>query len=442
MGRNLINSDETLELACVVKTICEKYKIEQDELCVLPPADATIGLTERVKFKKRIPIEVPIPWEIAPKHGKPFLRLFKQRSIIPDEYGHSELKMHKLEMGLGEFELEACESRPVDEDGNRTIQFWYWNGAQDYYIMGGRALYFIRQKDLYGFIKTLKTWDKNQHKDIDPPVLPTEMLVEIFNNSVGFLLKGKEMKSQYKKYRIPYKRGVLLCGRPGCGKTLTCKWLREMCTKSGLSYRIISMENYREALQRGRVRSLFKLPGQQAGIIFFDDMDIMVQNRKESVNAHELSTFLSELDGLEPTEGIVYVFTTNYIAELDEAFVRPGRIDLWLPFHPPTDKLRKQFVETKFDTEILEGADIKDLVERTKDYTFAEMEEIRKLFCMDLIDEKELNVKRTFKTFDKHRKEFAQRAEIKGFGSLDDDGDDDYGDVPDIFESAPWRRYL
>ena len=331
--------------------------------------------------------------------------------------------MDKLEFGLGEFELQ----------GDRAIQFWAWHGAGDCYSWSSRSNYFIRKKDFFSFTKILKRLEKDEIKDVDPPILPTEMLVEIYNNTIGFLLKGKSKQEQYVKHKIPYKRGVLFCGSAGGGKTMTCKWLRELCMTKKLAYRIITMEDYCEALNRSRVRSLFKLPRQKPGIIFFDDMDIMVRDRKKSSNAHELSTFLSELDGLEPTEGVVYVFTTNYIEELDEAFVRPGRIDLWLPFHPPSNELRRKFIEQKFDPEVLKIVDVENLIERTKEYTFAEIEEIRKLFCMDIIDSKGLDVEKTFKTFNKHRQEFAKRAEIKGFGSLDDDKNE-YENEPSVLD--------
>jgi hypothetical protein len=48
---------------------------------------------------------------------------------------------------------------------------------------------------------------------------------------------------------------------------------------------------------------------------------------------------------------------------------------------------------------------------------------------MDLIDEKELDIEKTFATFDKHRKDFEERAQIMGFNKLEDDDDDEeYGD--------------
>ena len=227
-----------------------------------------------------------------------------------------------------------------------------------------------------------------------------------------------------------YSNGII---SHNCGKTLSCRWLRELCEQNNLAYRIITMEEYHEAARHGRARTLFRLRGKRNGIIFFDDMDVMVKDRKKT-GGTELSTFLSELDGIEPTEGVVYIFTTNYIKELDEAFVRPGRIDLWLPFHLPTRKLRRKFIEQRFDDALQPHINVDDILKRTKDYSFAELEEIRKLFCIDLIDEKEINVDGTFKIFDKHRKDFEERS-IIGFSKLEDAEDEDneyeiYGDEP------------
>lgn len=438
MEENLIRTEETLEFACVVKTICDEYDVDPQALRIFPPANNVLSLSNQVRFKKRLVIKIPIPKKIAPKtlSANPHLRISSLRNAAPDPhslYGSSSdhSQLGRLGIGLGEFELTTS---------NKKIRFWVWNGAQDYYIFGGQGAYFVHQDDVLALTFFIKRAQRRNRRPVETPILPSEMMNEIYKNSVGFLLKGRDMQEKYAKYRIPYKRGILLSGRPGCGKTMSCRWLRELCEQNNLAYRVISMEDYREATHRGGVRRLFKLRGKRSGIIFFDDMDVMVRDRNKS-SGHELSTFLSELDGLDPADGVVYVFTTNYIKDLDEAFVRPGRIDLWLPFQLPTAKLRKKFIDQRFDEEIKEAVDTKDVLERTKDYSFAELEEIRKLFCMELIDEKPIDVDATFKTFDKHRKDFEERA-MMGFTTLDDDSDDDDGYDDEIFpEIFIPRRY-
>lgn len=433
---SLIQTEETLELACVIKAICDDYDVDPHDLRNFPPVDHILLLSNQIRFKKRITIRVPLPAEIAPKNMvDPQLLVSRLRNVTADLSPYSKTsdnsQLGRLGAGLGEFELTL--------EKNKTIRFWKWIGSQDYYLFGGSSAYFVHKDDVLAFTFFIKRSQRQNKHKAEIPILPSQMLEEIYKNSVGFLLKGRDEQEKYKKYRISYKRGILLSGKPGCGKTLSCRWLRELCEQNNLAFRVISMEDYREALQRGRVRSLFKLRGKRSGIIFFDDMDIMVKDRKKGGDSQELSTFLSELDGIDPADGVVYVFTTNYMEELDEAFVRPGRIDLWLPFNLPSAKLRRKFIERRFNDEIKEVIDVDDMLKRTKDYSFAELEEIRKLFCMDLIDDKPVDVKEVFKIFDRHRKDFAERGTM-GFSSLKKDEEEDnevYLDDDEFFEFLP-----
>lgn len=431
MDRNLIHTDETLELACVVKTICDEYAVDPSELRFFPPTNQILSHSSQIRFRKRLTIKIPIPAIIAPANqDNPHLGIYRLRNIAPDSpYTSDNSQIGKLGVGLGEFELRLKD---------RTIQFWLWNGSQDFYLFGGDSTYLVQSKDVLALTFHVKRLQRSNKPAVEMPILPGEMIAEIYKNSVGFLLKGRDRQDLYKKYRIPNKRGILFSGTPGSGKTMSCRWLRELCEQNNLAYRVITMEDYREASARSRVRALFKLRGKKSGIIFFDDMDVMVKDRKKgSGSGTELSTFLSELDGIDPTEGVVYIFTTNYIDELDEAFVRPGRIDLWLPFHLPPEGLRRKFIERRFNEEIKEHISIDDMLKRTHEYSFAEMEEIRKLICMDLIDDKEIDVENTFKVFNRHRQDFEKRA-ILGFSTLEDKNEDDYlyGELP---EMPPWH---
>lgn len=206
-----------------------------------------------------------------------------------------------------------------------------------------------------------------------------------------------------------------------CGKTLTCKWIRQLCQKNHLSYKIVTLETYRRARERGGLRELFILPDNKSGVIFFDDMDAAVKSR--ATGNTEVLNFLTALDGIETTEGVVSIFTTNFVEDLENAFVRPGRIDVFMPFRKPNKTLRNTFIQKTFDKDLLTQLDVEELLEKTEEYTFAELEEIRKLFCLDLIEKKEISVERTFNLFDLHRQEFEDRAKF-GFNQLTDESDD------------------
>src|SRR5260370_636867 len=126
----------------------------------------------------------------------------------------------------------------------------------------------------------------------------------LWMETIGFLARGRQ---ELQKYGVPQKRGISLLGTPGNGKTMACRWLLSLCHKRGLRWRSVSAEEFAGARDIGGVRALFELDGP--GIILFDDLDQAVRD----ADGHQLdrATFLTELDGLHPREGIVYLFTSN-----------------------------------------------------------------------------------------------------------------------------------
>lgn len=250
-----------------------------------------------------------------------------------------------------------------------------------------------------------------------------------------------EVLSDEHKY---YTNGIV---SHNCGKTLTCKWLRSLCLEKGFDYKVVTYEVYRNALNRGTVSGLFKLNSSKKGIIFFDDMDVFFQDRNTG-NTH-LMTFLTELDGIDPVDGVIFVFTSNKIGqELDKAFVRPGRVDLFMKFNAPNKRLRKKFIKDRFHVDILKHIDVDDVVERTgkqldeegegensiEGYTYAELEEIRKLLAFEIIAGRTPEVDKTFELFEHHRKEFEERTQKFGFGKLT--GGEEESSFYDLFEDG------
>lgn len=407
-----IITDETAELATVIKTICDGYEVPPEDLRIYPIYGSDLLHPKEVRFKKQIPLRWPIPSAYAPiRYPKSpeagsydHLYLYRLRS-----FDHTSVSVFdRLEIGLAEMELRTP---------NKPIQFWYWNGSYDFNMLSLKSAAFLRKQDVYKFARTLKSFQREERVTIKPPILAPGVLAQIYKNSIGFLCQNKE---EYDRYNIAYKRGILLSGDPGCGKTYTCKWLRQLCKKKNLVSRIISMQQYCQALNRGNVNQLFRIAHNRPGVIIFDDMHLMIKDRETTNNPMDLSIFLSELDGLTPVRGVVFVFTTNYIKELDNAAIRPGRIDLWLRFTPPAENLRKQYIETHFPEELLKEIDVEAITDRTNEYNFAEIEEIRKLYCLDIINSKGIDTERVFTLFEKHRKEFLEQIQM-GYRQAADD---------------------
>lgn len=407
--------DETAEYAYTVQSICQRAQCQSKDIQAIR-GNSVLGqlLSRTVKKQISLPIYVDIPKEMSPDDPS-----WAGRRVLTCHAIHLDTRRNLLDeaMGLTEHTLSTPQ---------RDITIWRWQGWRDYYPLG-HLLYFVKKQDMFSFYRAYKTMLRERDIEPEAPILPEGMLHEIYENTVGFLKKGKDLKHLFSKHHIPYKRGVLLAGHAGCGKTLTCKWLRHKAEKQGFKVKIVTLEDYRYAQGRNEVSRVFQMNHNERGLIFFDDMDVMVKDRNTG-NQH-LQTFLTELDGMNPKEGVVYIFTTNVIEELDDAFVRPGRIDLFLTFKYPTKQLRELFIRKRFSSEILAFVDIADVTERTEEYSYAELEEIRKLLTIDYLDGKTVDVDRTFKVFDIHRKEFQERSTF-GFGQIQPTEEEDVYPYP------------
>ena len=231
---------------------------------------------------------------------------------------------------------------------------------------------------LYRFLRRLE----RRSMDVVAPVMRENDRLRLWSETIGFLAQGRQT---LRKYGVPQKRGVLLLGTPGNGKTMACRWLLSLCHRRGLRWRNVSAQEYAGAKQDGDVRELFELDGP--GIILFDDLDQSLRDRES--NDSDRSTFLTELDGLHPREGIVYLFTSNArVCDLDPAFRRPGRVDLFVHFPLPDAELRRRFVVERWHADIIAAIDIDEVVRETETLSFAEMDEIKKLLVLQFLETK------------------------------------------------------
>ncbi len=132
--------------------------------------------------------------------------------------------------------------------------------------------------------------------------------------------------------RIP--KGVLLVGPPGTGKTLLA---RADAGEAGVSFFSISGSEFVEmfvGVGAARVRDLFEQARQKApAIIFIDELDALGRARGSGImGGHDekeqtLNQLLSELDGFDPSGGLVLLAATNRPEILDPALLRAGRFD-------------------------------------------------------------------------------------------------------------------
>lgn len=135
----------------------------------------------------------------------------------------------------------------------------------------------------------------------------------------------------YTQRGIPYRRGYLLYGPPGCGKS---SFITALAGK--LEYGICLLNLSERGLTDDRLNHLLNVAPEQT-IILLEDIDAAFVSREstlqqksayDGLNRITFSGLLNCLDGVASTEARIVFMTTNYIDRLDPALIRPGRIDV------------------------------------------------------------------------------------------------------------------
>jgi len=153
--------------------------------------------------------------------------------------------------------------------------------------------------------------------------------------------------------RIP--RGVLLTGPPGTGKTLLA---RALAGEAQVPFFSISASEFVElfvGVGASRVRDLFTQAKEAApAIIFIDELDAIGRSRAGAIGGfgggHDereqtLNQILTEMDGFDPSVGVIVISATNRPEVLDPALLRPGRFDRRVAVQPPDTVGRRKILD-------------------------------------------------------------------------------------------------
>ena len=208
-------------------------------------------------------------------------------------------------------------------------------------------------------------------KSWDDIVLDPATKREVRANTADFLMRGEH----WVEYGIPRKRGVLLAGEPGTGKTLICKAL--MAEAEGIT--CITTNAYKLCADE-YITDLYEMAEDLSPcIVFIEDIDLIGLNREEYHYQHgsALLSLLNVLDGVEEKQEIVTVATTNNWEALDRAISRrPSRFDRVIKLSLPSPEERRELVELLCRKIPIDGATRDYIADKAEHCTPAQLQEI------------------------------------------------------------------
>lgn len=197
---------------------------------------------------------------------------------------------------------------------------------------------------------------------INLPGTPTEYILQQIKT---FWSAG----AKYEEYGLLRKRGILMYGPPGCGKTCIIRQLcQELYKADGVVFKIDDFRNI------GKYISVFRKHEPARPIMtLMEDMEGIFVGDAGKIQE---KSALSFLDGQDQIDNVVHIGTTNHPTEIADRFIRrPGRFDVVIGIHPPGQATREAYIRSLWDSKISEDI-IQELVSKTDGLALSYLREL------------------------------------------------------------------
>lgn len=170
----------------------------------------------------------------------------------------------------------------------------------------------------------------------------------------------------FRKHGFLWKRGMLLWGPPGSGKTSTLQQVsQQVIDAGGVSVYCTSPNVTAEAL-----RLLRRIEPKRQVVVMIEDIDAIIERFGEP-------DLLALLDGELQIDNVVFIATTNYPEELDKRFVnRPSRFDEVIYIGMPKAAARREYFKVKNARLLKDPDELEKWVRMTKGFSIAQLKEV------------------------------------------------------------------
>lgn len=178
----------------------------------------------------------------------------------------------------------------------------------------------------------------------------------------------------FKKYGLNYKRGIILWGPPGSGKSCTIQMIvQDVIGRGGVVFKFGIPSLFCDGMRVFR-----KIQPKTPVVVLMEDIDSIIEHYNES-------DVLNILDGVDQMEKVVYLATTNYPEKLGQRILnRPSRFDKRFKMGHPSAASRRIYFEHLLDEECIKAynIDIERWVDDTEKMSIAHLKELFVAVCI------------------------------------------------------------
>jgi AAA+ superfamily predicted ATPase len=197
--------------------------------------------------------------------------------------------------------------------------------------------------------------------------LPSYEIQDILKDIQNFW----DRRDKYREYNFVHKRGILMYGEPGCGKSGIIQLIsKQLIENDGIILNIKDGEDVEYFIDF--IATFRKIEKTRPLIVLLEDIDSIAGE-----NNHSTSKLLNILDGVKQIEDVVYIATTNYPEKLQDRITnRPSRFDRRYKVELPNDEIRRAYIHHKLNDEDLKGVDVEMWVKTTEGMSLSHLKEV------------------------------------------------------------------
>lgn len=174
-------------------------------------------------------------------------------------------------------------------------------------------------------------------------------------------------EARFRKYEVPFRRGIMLSGPPGSGKTCIIKLLADKMIRERQGAVLDLRGN--PGLVGDAVNSIHDLQPDMPIMVVMEDIDHYYYDASDAL--------LNVMDGICPIDKVLFIATTNSVHKLEDALVnRPGRFDTHYQIKPANTRVREDFIRTLIPEDDIANIPVEQWARDTKDLPFGHIKEL------------------------------------------------------------------